>query len=83
MPVHIHVPVAGMSWILLFLVFLSMKPLAKSFYCRDKVLKSREMVKTAINRIETRWQVTQFPVFLKSVYMSNTSWDILKVKSSL
>jgi hypothetical protein len=43
----------------------------------DTSLKATEDI---LNTIFTRWQVKEYPIFLKSVAMSHASWNILKFK---
>jgi hypothetical protein len=43
----------------------------------DDSIKATENI---LNTIFTRWQVKEYPVFLKSVAMSHASWNILKFK---
>jgi hypothetical protein len=43
----------------------------------DSSLKATEDI---LNNIYTRWQINEYPHFLKSVEMSQASWNILKFK---
>ena len=50
---------------------------------KAKVGQIREATGKALQQIFSRWEVEQFPNFLRSVAMSQTSWELLKVKYQL
>ena len=50
---------------------------------KAKVGQIREATGKVLQQIFQRWDVEQFPNFLRSVAMSQTSWELLKVKYQL
>jgi hypothetical protein len=50
---------------------------------KSKIENTIEATDNILNTLFERWQVSEFPNFLQSVEMSETSWELLKVKFQL
>lgn len=42
--------------------------------------KALEVTDATLNRISEKWEIKKYPNFLRSVAMTHTSWEVLKVK---
>ena len=49
----------------------------------NKIKVIRQQTERALHQLYSRWKITEFPNFLRSVAMSPTSWEVLKVKYQL
>ena len=47
---------------------------------QDRVSKGIETVSNIIEEISNRWDIRNYPTFLRSVAMSKTSWEVMKLK---
>lgn len=47
---------------------------------KQKIEAAHRATATIMENVMNRWQIKEFPNFLKSVEMSETSWEVLKVK---
>ena len=47
----------------------------------DKLKSSKKILNSILNDIFLKWQVKDFPTFLKSVAMTSNSWELLKVRN--
>lgn len=50
---------------------------------KAKLNQALRETNAVIDQLESRWQINEFPVFLRSVSMSRKSWDLLKVQKFL
>ena len=47
---------------------------------KDKLTEAVKATDAILDRIQTRWDISNFPNFLRSASMSHTSWEVLKVR---
>ncbi len=45
----------------------------------EKLTLAKKVTDESLKKIFDRWQIGSFPVFLRSLAMTHTSWEILKV----
>ena len=46
---------------------------------KKKLVNAKEKIDEIISKFNSRWQINEYPDFLKSVAMTKTSWEVLKV----
>ena len=50
---------------------------------KEKIELSKKLTNDAIDTIMKRWDVVNYPNFLRSVHMTHTAWEILKVNTQI
>ena len=50
---------------------------------REKIELSKKLTNDAIDLIMKRWDIVNYPNFLRSVHMTHTAWEILKVNTQI
>lgn len=66
-------------WCALCTVLFAAQALAATDF-KEKLKNALDQTVSMIGKIHARWAIDQYPNFLKSVTMSHTSWEVLKVK---
>jgi hypothetical protein len=62
------------------LLQVNAEALASSAELRDKWMKIQAETNQALKAIYDRWDIAHYPNFLRSVSMSHTGWEVLKLK---
>lgn len=46
----------------------------------DSLTRSRQQIESIVQEISDRWEISKYPNFLKSLGMTHTAWEVLKLK---
>lgn len=72
--------ILSMKFIFYISCLLFVFTLAEEQELLDRLSKSTAAIKSTIKNLRDRWDVDNYPLFLASAAMTNSAWELLKVK---